>query len=231
MIHPAVCASFRRMRHHGAALAAALTVLATVLGTPNEARAQAVEERFSLAARVGFATASGAFGDYTSPATSAALRFAYNVRPSTSWFVEGGLDAFRDRELKHQVVTGPSMDALRLLTGVEFEVIPEDLSGYENVSLRVRGGLGLQKLDSDTFRLVGGTEDLSFSSTSVMAGAGLALGYIVRPGITLIFDAGVNWAKIDEEKTQDLADLAPFYVHTFSSAFSFPYSVGVRIGF
>ena len=204
------------------------TILLVAATVPSEAHSQ---ERYSLAARIGVATASGAFGRYTTPGTSASLRFAYGLGSGTYWFAEGGRDAFGDQELKHQIVTGPSIDALRLLAGIEQELIPSDLSGYENVSLRVRGGVGLQKLDSDTFRYIGGTEDLSFSTTSFMAGAGVALGYDVSRTVTLFVDAGVNWAKVNEDQTQELANLAIFYVDTFSSAFSFPYSLGVRIGF
>lgn len=64
-----------------------------------------------------------------------------------------------------------------------------------------------------------------------MITAGMALGYTLGRMVTVVLDASVNYAFVDENKTQGLAGLAPLYVKGFGSAMTFPYSLGVRVPF
>lgn len=227
MTVPVVCANYRRIsRGFPAGLgAASVALLLSAAAAPADAQ-------ITVEPKAGVAVAGGALGDYLNPGPSASVRIGYALRPGTSFFAEGAYDQFGDRELIEATVTGPEMDAIRFVVGVEQELLSDDLPpAYEPWSLRVRLGGGAMRLESDRFRHIGGGEDFVFSTTAPMAAAGVAVGYTIRGLVTLFVDGGLNWAYVNEDKTLDIARLAPGYVDSFESIFSFPYNVGVRLPF
>lgn len=129
------------------------------------------------------------------------------------------------------MVRGPEIRSIRAILGVERELIPLDAPEFQPFSARVRVGGGAAMIESDRFRHVDGEEEFEFSSTSPAATVGLSIGYTVARAATLFVDAAMNWAYVDEDKTLDLAGLAPGYVKPFGSTYGFPYSVGVRVPF
>jgi hypothetical protein len=187
--------------------------------------------QISIAPRGGIAVAGGNFGDYLEAGPSGSLRIGYALLPGTSVFAEGGIDRFGSRALIEHTVTGPGMDMLRFVAGVEQELVPPGEPSLAAWSVLARAGGGVAKIDSDTYRHVDTEEDLKFSSTAPMATLGLSVGYTVGGLVTVFGDVGMNWARVDEEDTEALRALAPGYVKTFSSAWSFPYNVGLRIPF
>lgn len=212
---------------------AGLSVICAILvgaGTAGRATAQT-----SISPNFGVTIAGGNYGAYTETAPSASLRISQALSSTTGIFVEGGLDRFEKRELQDQpeeyaIVMGPDMQTIRFILGLERELIPEDLDQYSSWSTRVRAGVGLALMESDDFQLVGGTETMSFSSTSPLISTGLSFGYRMGAA-TFYVDGGVNWARVDEDDTLGLASLAPFYVKSFDTAFTYPYSLGVRLTF
>ena len=229
---PVVCVSHSRKARAlraGLVMVAPAALLLSVAAGTAEARVQ-LDQRLSLAPRFGIVVAGGAFGEYLDAGRSASLRLGYELMPGTSLYVEGGLESFPGREIQNQTVTAPDISVVRFVAGLERELIPPDLPAYEAWSLRLRGAAGVAKLESDKFRNVGGTEDMVFSSTSPTATFSVALGYTLGRVITLFAEGGLNWAPVEEDKTEDLAGLVPGFVDSSNSAFTFPYTLGLRLG-
>lgn len=215
--------------------AAAIILLAAGAG---RAEAQQTPRPWSFDARAGLGIPTGSLADLGDVGPAFGVGVAYEVRPRVAVRVDGDLSLYGGADFEAvdaKQDRGPDVSLWHLTASAEVELT--DPARGLPWRITAIGGLGATVFDVDRFQ-VGvdnprtGEEDVrEFDQTALTLASGIRAAYELAPGLDAFGDLRWFLAFTDEDETAVFTEMSGTEVSPFSSASSFPLTVGVRARF
>jgi hypothetical protein len=219
-----------RMRCPAKFSAAFVGLLALIAGAqpaaaqgPRSSRFAAEEQRFSLAPELGVAIPKAELRDLVKPGLSSGLRLGYAIVPRLSLTVNGELAVLKGVVLTKNV-TAPTMRLWSYGLGADAALLPQNW----RLALAASASAGFTRMQSESFRPPRAARNTTFRHSYPSVGGQLQLGFSATPNTVVMASAGARRISVNEAETEILTQLQPGKLKPFSSAVTYPITLGLR---
>ena len=180
---------------------------------------ESVHAQLTTEVRGGSSIPAGDIDDLTDGGAFLGVGLGWRTASRLTLRVDGDFEMLNEDQ-SGQVIL-PRTYLWHLQGGIELDVTNPETSAW---LVRLRGGAGATVYD--TKRITNTGDD--FVNTYFSAGGGLSIGRIVVSGLEMGLFGRMNVVFTDKDEIQELADLDPVGLNTFSKASTFPLGLYLR---
>ena len=201
---------------------AAVAMLGVVMASiPSSAHSQ---QRSSFEGRAGVAVPTGRLAKIADAGPNVGIQLARPIGDRVALDLRGDVDMLQGTRLSSH--KAPNVRLWRYGAGIETRILPVQAGRW---ALTADLGVGATTMDTDEFTSPDNQSRRDFTETYFTSGAGIRLQYEVNSRVSTHLGAGAQWASTNPDETRALQAIDPTRIRQFSSAWSVPVTMGVKV--